>query len=131
MIWYIMNCYIHRETVYVWMLLFGSSEEARNYSCKISITNKFGIEFIYSGPVHSLEKSEKAIINSGFLLTIRPNAAKNLVDEENRLEIDVSVRNLKKEAIFKESPVFYQKESDFLEDIYVDTDRYRRYSESD
>ena len=111
-------------------VVFGPSEEARYYSCRISIKNKFGIEFTYSGPVHSIDKAEKTIINSGFLLMIRPNAAKNLVDEENRLEIDVSVRNLKKEAIFKESPVFYQKESDFLEDIYVDTDRYR-YSDSD
>ena len=126
-----MDCYIHRETVYVWMLLFGSSEEARNYSCKISITNKFGIEFIYSGPVHSLDKTEKTIINSGFLLMIGPNAAKNLLDEDNRLKIDVTVQNLKNEAFSKESQVFYQKDSVLSGDIYVDSDRYRYSDKSD
>ena len=124
-----MNCYIHRETVYVWMLLFGSSEEARNYSCKISITNKFGIEFIYSGPVHSLDKAEKTIINSGFLLMIGPNAAKNLADKENDLKIDVSIQK-QNEAICKESQVFYEKRTDSDNDIFGDDDRYRT-SESD
>ena len=124
-----MNCYIHRETVYVWMLLFGSSEEARNYSCKISITYKFGIEFIYSGPVHSLDKAEKTIINSGFLLMIGPNAAKNLADKENDLKIDVSIQK-QNEAICKESQVFYEKRTDSDNDIFGDDDRYRT-SESD
>ena len=105
------------------MLCFGSSEEARNYSCKISIKNKFGIKFTYSGPVHTLDKPEKAIINSGFLLMIGPNAAKNLMDKEKDVQIKVSIQNLKNEAISKESQVFYQKDTDFSDDIYVDKDR--------
>ena len=105
------------------MLCFGSSEEARNYSCKISIKNKFGIKFTYSGPVHTLDKPEKAIINSGFLLMIGPNAAKNLMDKEKDVQIKVSIQNLKNEAISKESQVFYQKDTDFSDDIYIDKDR--------
>ena len=65
------------------MLFFGSTEEARKYLCRISIADKFGNDFNYSGgPVHSLEQSEKAIINSGYLLLIGSNAAKKLVDKE-------------------------------------------------
>ena len=111
------------------MLFFGPSEEARYYSCRISIKNKFGIEFTYSGPVHSIDKAEKTIINSGFLLMIGPNAAKNLADKENDLKIDVSIQK-KNEAICKESQVFYEKTPDLSTDIYYDTDRHRT-SESD
>ena len=111
------------------MLFFGPSEEARYYSCRISIKNKFGIEFIYSGPVHSLDKAEKTIINSGFLLMIGPNAAKNLSVKENDLKIDVSIQK-QNEAICKESQVFYEKKTDSDNDIFDDADRYRT-SESD
>jgi len=61
----------------LWMLFFGSTEEARNYSCRISVKNNFGNEFNYSGPVHTLDQTEKAIVNSGFLLSIGLDAAKN------------------------------------------------------
>ena len=72
------------------MLFFGSTEEARNYSCRISIQNKFGNEFIYSGPVHTLDKTEKAIVDSGFLLMIESSAAKQMVDKESNLKIEVT-----------------------------------------
>ena len=58
------------------MLFFGSTEEARKYLCRISIANKFGNEFNYSGPVHTLDKSEKAILDSGYVLSIGSDAAK-------------------------------------------------------
>ena len=103
---------VHKEVVHLWMLFFGTSEEARKFLCRISIKNKFGIEFIYSGPVHTLDKTEKAIVNSGFLLLVGPNAAKNLAKEENGLEIEVTIRNLKNETISKESQVFYKAESE-------------------
>ena len=108
------------------MLFFGSSEEARNYSCKISIKNKFGIKFTYSGPVHTLDKPEKAIINSGFLLMIGPNAAKSLMNKKKDVQIKVSIQNLKNETAFKESQIFYQRakqDNDLSEDVYIDMDR--------
>ena len=103
---------IHRKVLYVWMLFFGSTEEARNYSCIISIKNKFSNEFNYSGPVHSIDKTEKAIIMSGFLLLIRSSAAKKLVCKENNSKIEVTIKNLKNESISTESQDFYQSDSD-------------------
>ena len=94
------------------MLFFGSTEEARNYSCRISVKNKFGNEFTYSGPVHTLDTNERAIVNSGFLLLIGSNAAKHLTEKENNLKIEVTIRNLKNEAISMESQDFYQTDSD-------------------
>ena len=100
------------------MLFFGLTEEARNYSCRISIKNKFGNEFNYSGPVHTLNKSEKAIIDSGYLLSIGSNAAKMV--KENNLKIEVSIQNLKNDdAISTESQHFYQIDSD-SECVYSD-----------
>ena len=101
----------------MWVLFFGLTEEARNYSCRISIKNKFGNEFNYSGPVHTLNKSEKAIIDSGYLLSIGSNAAKMV--EENNLKIEVSIQNLKNEAVSTESQDFYLIDSD-SECVYSD-----------
>ena len=97
------------------MVFFGSSEEARNYSCRISIENKYGNEFIYSGPVHTLDKTERAIINSGYILLIRPSAAKRLLDEKNRLKIVVTIQNLTNEATSMVFQDFYQTDLDRLE----------------
>jgi hypothetical protein len=94
------------------MLFFGSTEEARNYSCRISVKNNFGNEFNYSGPVHTLDKTEKAIVNSGFLLSIGLDAAKKLANTRNSLKIMVTIQNRKSEAISTELQDFYQPDSD-------------------
>ena len=94
------------------MLFFGSTEEARNYSCRISIKNEFGNEFNYSGPVHTLDKSETAIVNSGFLLSIGSSAAKKLVGRGNYLKIEVTIQTQKSGAISMESKDFYEPDSD-------------------
>ena len=109
------------------MLFFGSTEEARNYSCKISVKSKFGNEFNYTGPVHTIDKPEKAIINSGFLLMIESRAAKQMLDKENNLKIEVTIQNRKSEAISTESKDFYEPEpeSDYSverEDSFSDSD---------
>ena len=88
------------------MLFFGSSEEARNYSCKIAIKTKFGNEISYYGPVHAIDIKEKAILNSGHLSLIGSNT-KILTTE-----IEVTIQNLKSEAISTESQDFYQTNSD-------------------
>ena len=106
------NLFYYREVVHIWILFFGTSEEARNYSCRVSIENKFGNEFNYSGPVHTLDKSEEAIVNSGFLLLIGSSAAKKLVNKNNNLKIEVTIQNRKSEAISMESKDFYQADSD-------------------
>ena len=102
----------YRKVLYVWILFFGSNEEARNYSCRISIKNKLGNEFNYSGPVHTLDKTEKAIVNSGFLLSIGLDAAKKLANTRNSLKIMVTIQNRKSEAISTELQDFYQPDSD-------------------
>ena len=116
----------NREVVHIWILFFGTSEEARNYSCRVSIENKFGNEFNYSGPVHPLDRNERTIVDSGFLLLVGSNAAKSLTDEENNLKIEVTIQNLKSEAISTGSQDFYQTDSDLSLDsdssLFLDSD---------
>ena len=99
------------KVLQIWVLFFGSTEEARNYSCRISVKSKFGNEFNYTGPVHTIDKPEKAIINSGFLLMIESRAAKQMLDKENNLKIQVTIKN-QKSAISTESKGFYEPDSD-------------------
>ena len=106
----------------MWILFFGTSEEARNYSCRLSIENKFGHEFNYSGPVHTLDKTEAAIINSGLLLLIGKTAAKRSLDQDQNLKIDITIRNLKNDAISKESKVFYPTDYDSASSIESDSE---------
>ena len=62
---------------------------------------------------------------------IGPNAAKNLMNKEKDVQIKVSIQNLKNEAFSKESQVFYRKDTDLSDDIYVDMDRSNGYSDSE
>ena len=101
------NVCIYRKVLYVWILFFGSAEEARNYSCRISIKDKLGNEFNYSGPVHTLDKTEKAF----FIFFIGSSAAKQMMDKEYNLKIQVTIQN-QKSAISTDSKDFYEPDSD-------------------
>ena len=91
--------YVKNETVYFWLNLLGSSDEAKKYACTSSIKNKNGIEkFIYSGLVHTLDKGYEDIISSGSLLTIGVDAAKSSLNDKKNLEVEITIRNLKEEA---------------------------------
>ena len=91
--------YVKNETVYFWLNLLGSSDEAKKYACTSSIKNKNGIEkFIYCGLVHTLDKGYEDIISSGSLLTIGVDAAKSSLNDKKNLEVEITIRNLKEEA---------------------------------
>ena len=122
----IYNASIFRDNnLCLWMLFFGSTEEARNYSCRISTKDKFGNEFTYSGLVHTLDKTEKAIAKSGFFLSIGLDAAKKMVDKGNDLKIMVTIQNRKSEAISKKLQDFYQPDSDSS----IEPDEFYSYSD--
>ena len=62
--------YVKNETLYVWVCLLGSSDEAKNFSCKYSMKNEIGEKFTYTGPVHTVDKNCEDIVTSGSLLGI-------------------------------------------------------------
>ena len=91
---------VKNETVYIWLLLLGSPDEAKKYSCTISIKNKIENEkFIYSGRVHTLDKGYKDIIASASLLAIGVDGAKRSLNDQKKLEVEISITNLKIEAM--------------------------------
>ena len=92
--------YIKNHTVYLWVRLFGSVDEAKKYCCTFSIKHEIGNEkFSYSGPVHTLDKGFEDIITSGSLLSIGVDAAKRSLDDQKRLEVEIIITNLKIEAM--------------------------------
>ena len=90
--------YVKNETLYVWICLLGSSDEAKKFSVTYSMKNKLGENFIYTGSVLTLDKNHEAIITSGSLLGIGIDAVKRSLDEGNQLEFEITIRNLKEEA---------------------------------
>ena len=90
--------YVKNETLYIWICLLGSSDEAKKFSVTYSVKNKVGENLIYTGPVHTLDKNYEAIITSGSLLGIGIEAVKRSLDEENGFKFEIIIRNLKEEA---------------------------------
>ena len=94
--------YVKNDTVYLWLRLFGSSDEAKKYCCTYSIKHEIGNEkFSYSGPVHTLDKGFQDIITSGSLLSIGVDAAKrsaDALDDKKNLKFEITIRNLKEDA---------------------------------
>ena len=90
--------YVKNETLYVWICLLESSDEAKKFSITYSMKNKFGENFIYTGPVHTLEKNYESIITSGSLLGIGIDAARRSLNEKRQLEFEITIRNLKEEV---------------------------------
>ena len=89
--------YVKNETVYYWLCLLGSPDEAKKYGCTYSINNG-NEKFIYSGPVHTLDKGYESIIASGSLLSIGVDAARRSLNDKKQLEVEITIRNLKEEA---------------------------------
>ena len=89
---------IVKDSFCFWVILIGSSDEAKKYSSTISVTSKIGEEFNFSGPVHTVDEGADDIIASGSLLSIGINAAKRSLNEEKKLDFKITIRNLKEEA---------------------------------
>ena len=80
------------------------------------------ITLVQFTPLTKLNKTEEAIIKSGLLLLIGETAAKRSLDQDKNLKIDVTIQNLKNDAISKESQVFYQTDSDSVSSLESDSE---------
>ena len=90
-----------KDSVCLWVTFFGSSDEAENYSCSISMETKIGKKiqkFNYIGTVHTIDEGSDDIIASGLLLNVGINAAITSLNEEKQLKFEITIRNLKEEA---------------------------------
>jgi len=90
--------YIKNKAFYFIIYLMGSSDEAKKFSCKISVSNKDGEEFTYTGKIHTFDEKYEDIIASESLFKIGNNAIKKSLDEKKRLCFELTIRNLKEEA---------------------------------
>ena len=95
------NGFIENKTVYIWICLFGSSDEAKKYSCTYLVSNKIVEKITYTGPVLTIDKGKDEIIDSGSLLIMGISAAQrslNDKNEKNELNVEITIKNLKEEA---------------------------------
>ena len=90
--------FVRNDTFYVYISLLGSADEAKNYACDYSITNKMGEKFHYIGPVHTLDKGYYEIIDSGSIFGLLDGAAERSANDEKELKVEITIRNLKEEA---------------------------------
>merc|ERR1712080_758217 len=74
---------------------FGSPDEAKEFSCTISVANKDGEKFTYTGKVHTLDEKVDDIIASASCFMIHNNVVKRSLDEEKKMYVEFSIRNLK------------------------------------
>ena len=88
---------VRNETMYAWTCLLGSLDEAKNYSCTYSVTNKEDETFYYNGKVHTVDKGKDDIIASGSFLGINIDAVKRSLIKDH-LKVEITIRNLKEEA---------------------------------
>ena len=87
------------NTFYMWIYFFGCPDDTKNFSCTLSFKSKSGDEFVYHGPVHTLDKGEDDVVASGSFFAIPINAVKFSLDEKKSIQVEVTIRNLKKEAM--------------------------------
>ena len=90
--------FVENKTFYIWICLLGSSDEAKKYSCTYSIKNEIFEKFIYSGPVHTIDKGKDDIIASEQLLMMGTSAAQRSLNDEKQLSVEITIKNLKEEA---------------------------------
>ena len=90
-----------KDSVCVWVIFMGSSDEAENYSSSISIENKIGKKFNkfnFTGSVHTIDEKADDIIASGSLLSIGIDTAQRSLNKDKELKFKITIRNLKEEA---------------------------------
>ena len=84
---------------FVWICLLGSEDEAKRYSCDYSMKNAKNDEtFHYIGPVHTYDKIYYEIVDSAFLFGIMKSVAERSANNDKKLEIEITIRNLEEET---------------------------------
>ena len=85
------------DTLRFLVYLVGSSVEANNYGYTLSIKDKTGEQkYVFQGKVFTLDKDD-AVKGSVFLM--ETEAAKEVCDEKSKFDVNITIRNLKEEAM--------------------------------
>ena len=90
--------YMVGNAFYYVIYFFGSPEEAKGFSCTISVTNKDGKKFTYTGKVHTFDENKEDIMASESCLKIGKDVVNRSLDLKNELCVVFSIRDLEEEA---------------------------------
>ena len=84
-----------QEQAFVWLQMFGSKFEAKNYRYSVQLQEKQDLgTLIYKGPVKSLDDSKTKVFESKVGLTFSFEVVKQYLDE-NGLTFELEIENLK------------------------------------
>ena len=84
--------YFTNNIFHIFVNYFGSPNEARKFSCTCSIRNMLGEKFLYTGQIQTLDEKKNESVS---LLKIGHDAVKRSLDEEKKLCVKFTIKNLK------------------------------------
>ena len=84
------------DTLRFWVYFIGSALEAKNYSITMSIADNAGKQkYDFQGEVFTLDIDEPF---KGTMFMMDTEAAKKILDKDSKIDVKITVRNLKEEA---------------------------------
>ena len=93
----------------IWLQLFGSHYEAKNYNYTVKIdVPKFGQFCCNNIPPRSLDDDKEFIHKNGFGLTVPHGVLKMIVDD-NYFDVEIQIKNFKNEKDEIDSVVSYDE----------------------
>lgn len=91
---------IINKVSHFWLYIMASSLQAKNYTYTLSITGENGSKFSsnFSDYANSLDEGRQEIIKNQLVFMIGTEAIKKIRNDENMIEIEVTIHDLKEEA---------------------------------
>ena len=94
---------LNKQEAYRWIYFHGSPDEAKNYGYTMTVSGETIESFTYHGYMHTLDDNWGKIIDEKSCLTIPIEAIKRIMDEETKVNVEVSIHFLKEDAKDEES----------------------------
>ena len=93
---FFVTCCSKDENYYIWINIFGSTTEAKNYKFTMSMKalDAENEDFTHIATVFPLDDDFEAVLENGTMYKIDHATAKNLAGETQELEFEISIDNL-------------------------------------
>ena len=83
------------NSVIVWVQLYGSKFEAKNYNFTVKMGDSTHGECMFKGAVKSLDDDKNEAFAKPFGLILSPEFVKKFIDDEGSLTVEIEIENLK------------------------------------
>ena len=113
-----------KECLMIWIQLWGSKFEAKNYNCLIQMGDSTHGRFMFKGPVKSLddsgEKNYYGLRNNGLIVSLDfAKKFEKFIDDEGSLTVEIEIENLK----LQEEQADYEEPMEAASTAYDDKEK--------